>query len=247
VEVAAIVMLDGGNCVGNPIHINGGEHMVAVMGCWIQLVFLLLPTFSVLNNSKPNGSLLVYIVIVSIVIQLLVIVIKTMLIVKMLCKQKKDEQEILDARKAESDSEKGAVAAAASASASECDIETGGVAAAAEECTASARATSPASERHKTESMVAIDESDRAYDLTVESHDVTEENRCLHEAFAMFDNDDTGWLDKEDFRSIMTMGSSEHVELNDDDFEAFFAKVDKDSSGGISADEYIAWAGLTYK
>jgi uncharacterized membrane protein len=89
-ELIAMLILYGGNCCGLPMHINRGEHAVAVTGCWIQLAFLAVPTYAAAttNSQQPNGSLIIYITIFAIVIQLLVIIIKTALIVKALCKKK---------------------------------------------------------------------------------------------------------------------------------------------------------------
>jgi Ca2+-binding EF-hand superfamily protein len=90
-ELIAMIILYGNNCCGNPVHVNGGEHTVAVTGCWIQLAFLLVPMYAVLGSRQPNGSLMVYIAIIAIVVQLLVVLIKTALIAKALCTKKKKD------------------------------------------------------------------------------------------------------------------------------------------------------------
>jgi len=66
----------------------------------------------------------------------------------------------------------------------------------------------------------------------------------IKKAFDCFDIDNSGALDKEEFRKVMTYvhaGSSDTA-LTDAEFEALFKKADKDASGVISFDEYYAWA-----
>ena len=74
--------------------INAGEQMLVTMGCYIQVIFLMVPVSAVMTKSEPNGSLLIYITALSILIQVLVISIKTHSIVTALRKQKRKEAQL---------------------------------------------------------------------------------------------------------------------------------------------------------
>jgi hypothetical protein len=66
----------------------------------------------------------------------------------------------------------------------------------------------------------------------------------MKQAFDSFDIDNSGGLDKEEFRKVMTHAhaGSADTALTDIEFEALFEKADMNASGVISFDEYFAWA-----
>ena len=66
----------------------------------------------------------------------------------------------------------------------------------------------------------------------------------MKKAFDVFDTDNSGGLDKEEFRNIMSMQTNAKVDstLTDAEFETLFEKVDSDGSGVVSFDEYFVWA-----
>jgi hypothetical protein len=66
----------------------------------------------------------------------------------------------------------------------------------------------------------------------------------MKKAFDVFDTDNSGALDKEEFRDIMSMQTNAKVEstLTDAEFETLFEQVDSDGSGVVSFDEYFVWA-----
>jgi hypothetical protein len=69
------------------------------------------------------------------------------------------------------------------------------------------------------------------------------EDQSLRAAFDIFDDDRSGYLNKEEFRSVMTMSATHgaHV-LDNNEFELLFAQVDTDGSSSICFDEYLQWA-----
>merc|ERR1711871_303358 len=65
----------------------------------------------------------------------------------------------------------------------------------------------------------------------------------LRVAFNTFDVDRSGELDKEEFRTIMTMSIDGEADgLDEAEFEEMFNLVDTDGSGKISFEEYYAWS-----
>jgi hypothetical protein len=64
---------------------------------------------------------------------------------------------------------------------------------------------------------------------------------ALKNAFDLFDTDNTGELDKEEFRLAMSAGDEDSA-FSNADFEKLFARVDSDGSGVISFDEYYRWS-----
>ena len=63
----------------------------------------------------------------------------------------------------------------------------------------------------------------------------------LQAAFSLFDTNNSGTLDWEEFRKILTLGSKT-AQLNDAQFDAMFMRVDSDNSGVVNFAEYTAWA-----
>jgi hypothetical protein len=64
---------------------------------------------------------------------------------------------------------------------------------------------------------------------------------ALKNAFDLFDTDNTGELDKEEFRLAMSAGDEDSA-FSNADFEKLFARVDSDGTGVISFDEYYRWS-----
>ena len=62
--------------------------------------------------------------------------------------------------------------------------------------------------------------------------------QTLKDAFALFDVDKNGVLDKTEMRSILQAGDGPEP-MTDAAFETLFAAIDADSSGGVSIDEFI--------
>jgi hypothetical protein len=94
VEALMLTIIYGCNACKAPIYINAGEQMLVTMGCYIQVIFLMVPVSAVMTKSEPNGSLLIYITALSILIQVLVISMKTYSIVTALRKQKRKEAQL---------------------------------------------------------------------------------------------------------------------------------------------------------
>merc|ERR1711865_33285 len=98
VEAPVLTIIYGHNACNVPIYINAGEQMLVTAGCYIQVVFLLVPVSAVMTKSEPNGSLLIYITMLAIVVQVLVISMKTYtMVMSMRKKKRKTEQLKLDA------------------------------------------------------------------------------------------------------------------------------------------------------
>jgi hypothetical protein len=77
----------------------------------------------------------------------------------------------------------------------------------------------------------------------VHDHDTLKKENdrdVLKKAFDHFDSDNSGSLDKQEFRTVMTMSSQ--TALTDAEFETVFSAVDTDESGVISFDEFYAWS-----
>jgi hypothetical protein len=67
------------------------------------------------------------------------------------------------------------------------------------------------------------------------------DRETLKNAFDLFDTDNTGELNKEEFRLAMSAGDEDSA-FSNADFEKLFARVDSDGSGVISFDEYYRWS-----
>ena len=65
------------------------------------------------------------------------------------------------------------------------------------------------------------------------------DREALKKAFDRFDTDNSGDLNKEEFRTVMMMSGK--TALTEIEFDTLFQEVDKDSSGVISFDEYYVW------
>ena len=78
--------------------------------------------------------------------------------------------------------------------------------------------------------------------LTLVYEPTTQAGReALKNAFDLFDTDNTGELNKEEFRLAMSAGDEDSA-FSNADFEKLFERVDSDGTGVISFDEYYRWS-----
>ena len=60
--------------------------------------------------------------------------------------------------------------------------------------------------------------------------------------FAEFDTDGSGLLDKQEVKRLTTrMGEKLTTLFNHKKLDDAFAQMDKDNSGGVGVDEFVAW------
>jgi hypothetical protein len=94
VEVLMLMVIYSNNACKTPIFLNAGEQMLVTSGCYVQLLFLLVPVGALMSRGKPNVSLLIYVSGLAIIVQVLIIIVKTYGIVKSLMKKKKKEADL---------------------------------------------------------------------------------------------------------------------------------------------------------
>ncbi|GMI11988.1 hypothetical protein TrLO_g5766 [Triparma laevis f. longispina] len=61
----------------------------------------------------------------------------------------------------------------------------------------------------------------------------------MKDAFKFFDTDDSGEIDKVEFRHLLSSGHLIHVPT--DEIDDSYSQIDKDGSGGVDFDEFFAW------
>ena len=65
------------------------------------------------------------------------------------------------------------------------------------------------------------------------------EMEALEQAFMHFDKDRSGYLDKKEFKDVLTqMGSAP---MTDTEFKAVWKNIDEDKDGKIDYNEFIQW------
>ena len=66
----------------------------------------------------------------------------------------------------------------------------------------------------------------------------------MKDAFMYFDTDDSGEIDKVEFRHLLSSGHLIHVPA--DEVDDSYAQIDKDGSGGVDFEEFFAWFQYEY-
>jgi hypothetical protein len=64
----------------------------------------------------------------------------------------------------------------------------------------------------------------------------------VRDAFAIFDTDNSGFLDRQQFKDVLLAKSEAGTPLSEAEVGAVFDRVDADNSGSIDIEEFIAWS-----
>ena len=98
-------------------------------------------------------------------------------------------------------------------------------------------------EMHSHYSLTDIQE--RKPDMTLEDSLTNDKLKELEQLFRIFDEDDSGGLDMEEFRNVMRQVNGE--ELSDNDCDTLFMKVDTNCDGTVDWDELLSYILLEYQ
>ena len=92
IEVFMLAIIYCCNACDRPIFINGGEQSLVTVGSYIQLMFYVLPAYSMTQYGTPSVSLMLYVTALAIIFQILAVALKAYLIIKGILKKKKADE-----------------------------------------------------------------------------------------------------------------------------------------------------------
>jgi len=69
----------------------------------------------------------------------------------------------------------------------------------------------------------------------------------LRDKFKIFDEDESGYIDKGEFKKVLTAFMGPKAEISKERFDAYWRDVDQDNSGEVDFEEFLAWYQVTVK